>query len=104
MSEQIYDAEIAPKLQELAELCKKHGLSFVAVCEYATGQTGLTFTSPMDEDTTGATMFLAQTAALARGNFDALTFALMRHARKFGHSSMILKQLGVHESATQGEA
>lgn len=97
MSEQIYDEQIAPKLAEVMAICKEHGLSFACACEYATGDTGLSFVGPNDPKTTGATMWLADTAIRARGNFDALTFATMKHAREHGHSSVILAKLGVPE-------
>ena len=56
---------------------------------------------PLDEKTTGATMLLAYLGMRARGNFDDLTMAVMRHARKYGHSSMILHQLGVPTKPTE---
>ncbi len=103
MSEAIYDEQIAPLLKQAADLCIKHRLSFAAAVEYAPGDTGLTFAGPNDPKTTGATMFLADLGVRARGNFDALAFNVMKHARIHGHSSAILHQLGVPTTPAKGE-
>lgn len=103
MSEQIYDEQIAPLLKQAADICTRHGLSLAAACEYAPGDTGLTFTGPVDKSTTGATMYLADLAVRARGNVDALMLAVMRHATETGHSSMILSMLGVAEKPVAKE-
>lgn len=95
MSERIYDEEIAPLLKQAADLCIKHGFSFVAACEYAKGDTGMTFAGPNDREKTGAAMFLADLGVRCRGNFDALAMAAMKDARLHGHSSFVLSRLGV---------
>lgn len=71
--EEIYDAEIAPKLREVAELCRKHGFPITTVVEW----------SPEDWGTTnvllplGPTGLLTRSAVEASGNFDLLAIRLL---------------------------
>lgn len=103
MSEAIYDEQVAPLLKQVGDLCLQHGFSFAAACEYAPGDTGLTFTTTIDPDKTGATMVLADLGVRARGNFDALVMGVMRYARKHGHDSIFLRQLGVPTTPAKGD-
>ena len=90
--EQYYDEFIAPRLIELSEECEAHGLSFLAVCEWTPGEYCQTMNL---ESGSGFGIRMTDAAVRAKGNIDSFMFAIMRHARKNGHSSMILKQLGV---------
>lgn len=90
--ENFYDSEIAPVLLDLAKRCEAKGLSFLAEVEWEPGETGRTATLTA---AAGFGIRLADLAARAKGNADALIIAMMKHAREHGHSSMCLKQLGV---------
>lgn len=93
--EAFYDAEIAPELLRLGKLCQDNGLSFHTIVEWNPGDTGRTmclvegFSLQMD---------LSRVLFESRGNIDAFLIYLMKRARKIGHSSIVLHQLGVpHE-------
>lgn len=45
--EQFYDDEVAPKLQELFELCKDRGLPMICVCAYRRREDGIGFATHM---------------------------------------------------------
>jgi hypothetical protein len=90
--EAFYDAEIAPALLALGKKCQDSGLSFLAVVEWEPGETGRT---SCFAEGAGIGMRMTETAAKAAGNIDSFMFAMMRHAREHGHSSMCLAQLGV---------
>lgn len=92
MSEDFYDAEIAPKLAGIAKLCEEHGMSLVAKVEFEPGKHGTTV-----ERREGASypMLLAEWAAMCNGNVDLLTWKIMAHAREHGHSSAQLSVMGV---------
>lgn len=95
MSEKVYDDEIAPKLKEISELCQRHGMPFVALCEYEPDQLGRTEFMPPDA---GAAMTIAAYAARCDANVDSLMIAIQRYSEKHGHSSMVLTMLGQHPS------
>lgn len=100
--EAFYDAEIAPALADMARRCQDRGLSFLAVVEWEPGETGRTY---IQAEESGYGIRLAETAARAGNNVDALIMAIMKHARQHGHSSMCLKMLGVPVTPpTSGEA
>ena len=90
MNEEIYDKEVAPLLKQLAERFEKAGLSFVAVCEYEKGETGITTKVQQD-----ANPILRMTgyASLTNGNVDALIRLLLEDGRRFGHGSIFLSIL-----------
>ena len=92
MSEEIYDAKIVPKLADLAGKCQSAGMSFLAMVEFAPGETGRT---EYMTATPGMKMQIALMAARCNGNVDALIMGLMKYAEKHGHGSIFLKQLGV---------
>jgi len=95
--EEIYDAEIAPALMKIATRCKELGFPFVAVVEWDSSisdQGARTEFCPSDKRPT-AQQLLVHYAARSRGNVDSLLMGVMKDARKFGHSSIFLKQLGV---------
>lgn len=95
--EEYYDQNIAPKLLEIGKECENAGLTFIAVCEYEGGDYGGTRTI---QPNSGYPIRLVDLAVQCEGNVDSLMFAVMRHAREHGHSSIILKQLGIPERPT----
>lgn len=90
--EAYYDAHIAPKLAALSKECVDHGLSLVALCEWEPGVFASTF-APLSE--TGLGLRFAYLAAHANGNVDSLIRGIMQHAHVHGHSSFLLRKLGV---------
>lgn len=96
--EAYYDKEIAPKLRAIMEECKDHGFSIVAVCEWNKGETERSILLNKEHSIVMQMMYFAAKAA---GNIDAFLMAVMRHARKSGHSSIFLKHLGVPEQALE---
>lgn len=90
--EQFYDAHVAPVLLRLGRECIDKGISFVAVAEFAPGQSGRTVLLQPD---CGFALRLVELSARAEGNVDRLILALLKHAREHGHSSLCLAQLGV---------
>jgi len=91
--EQYYDDEIAPKLAELAKDAQAHGLSFLAVVEWAPGEHGRTCYTA--EGMQGLPFLMANLAASCGGNVDAFWMAVQRYARKHGHESIFLHQQGI---------
>lgn len=92
--EEIYDKEIAPKLLEVAELCRKHHLPLVAAVKYAPyaiARTALLGPSP------GCAILTVDAAAQAHGNVDILIWWIKSYGRKHGHQSVELKLMGIPE-------
>lgn len=90
-NEEIYDAEIAPKLLELCKRCQELGFSFAANVEWELGNTGRTEFQSKDAS---AKQLLVHWAARCNGNVDALFMAIDKSAFKNGHSSAYLERLG----------
>lgn len=90
--ETFYDREIAPKLAEVAKLCEAHGMSLVANVEWGPRKGGVTIFETPDAS---AAHQIVRMAAMCNGNADSLIWGLMAHARKHGHTSACLFQLGV---------
>ncbi len=90
--EKFYDDEIAPLLVKISEQCKERGLSFFAVCEWEPGEFGRTLIAQADAS---LAVLLANAAAKANGNVDALIMGIMKYATEHGHSSACLSILGV---------
>ena len=93
-NEAFYDAEIAPKLLEIAKACEDRGMSFVALVEYASGETGETCTLA-PRDVRSIKPEIAYWGVRCRGNIDAFMMAAEKHAREFGHSSLYLSIRGI---------
>jgi hypothetical protein len=74
-TEKQYDELIAPKLLEIADLCRELGMSIVARVEWAPAEIGITQVVP---ETAGVGQKLTQLAAHAKGNVDALCISLLR--------------------------
>jgi len=92
MSEVVYDAQIAPVLMDVAALCERHGIPFLALVEYEPKK--LSRTEFLGENPC-LEMMLARWAARSRGNVDSLIIQIMKYAREHGHSSVCLKTLGL---------
>lgn len=94
LNEQFYDDHIAPELLRLGKLCEDRGMAFLAHVEFEEGEFGTTVAIPANRSWA---FVLAHYAVQAKGNFDALAFAVARHVREnnTGHGSMILSQMGV---------
>ena len=100
MSEKIYDDEVGPLLIQVRDLCAKHKMNFVAAVQYGRDEWAY---SVSFENTDNAEYpilgnlrnmyYFAQTQ-----NFDSSLNGSIQDARKYGHSSMYLKMLGVETS------
>lgn len=97
MSEKIYDEQIAPKLLEVAEICKSIGLPFAAIVEFDLDEHNTAVTVAPMPDGAGAAMRIVAYAMRAQGNVDALIMALQKDGAKHGHSSLALTILSNHE-------
>ena len=75
LGEEWYDAEIAPKLLELADRCRERGMAMVATVEYARGERGSTMALP---DGAGLAMQMLRLCANAGENVDGYMIALSR--------------------------
>jgi len=87
-----YDRNIAPALADVARSCHAAGLSLVAAVEWDWGECGSTFSF---QERIGPQLSNARAAIIGGLNADAIIGALMDYARQHGHSSILLKQLGV---------
>lgn len=94
-TEAFYDSEIAPRLLEVARLCKEAGMPFVASVEYEPNCCGLTADHPNIHDC-GPSFRLARYAVFSRGNIDALITAIRRDDDRHANGetkSVYLRQL-----------
>ena len=93
MSEQWYDAEIAPILLNLANKCGDRGMAFVSVVEYELGRRSSTVRLP---DGSGLAMIMLNHCAKTGENIDAYVIALSRYAISHGidtKSSIVMSRL-----------
>lgn len=74
-TEQQYDDEIAPLLMEAGKRCEALGISMVARAEWAPDEYGIT---QVQSETASIGQKLAQLAAHAKGNFDALAIGAIK--------------------------
>lgn len=95
MSEQIYDDEIAPKLMEIAKLCKEKQLPFIALCEYSPESVGATYGWCSNDGAMSFHMLLPFLASFAKGNVDSFLIELMRHCNK--HSISMDQSMFLHK-------
>jgi len=86
--EDFYDAEIAPKLLELARLCSDRGIPFLAAVEFD-GGVGRT-QSKFDLETASAHTALIYAACVSGGNFDLLVNGVRKLPHAVGHDSVYL--------------
>lgn len=96
-NEEFYDAEIAPALMKLAEACRQRQMSFTAAVEYGPDQVGET---AWVEGDASFKFKLAAWSTRCAGNVDGLMIAVQRYANEHGHSSLVLKTMGVPLSPT----
>lgn len=90
-NEEIYDAEIAPKLMEIGKRCQELGFSICVSVEYGLGDTGRT---ERLDPSHSAKQKLIHMAARCDGNIDKMLIWVLRDAEKNGHSSTYLQTLG----------
>ena len=79
MSEKLYDDVIAPKLLEVAKLCKEAGIPMLATVWFDGEDSGTTRIVPAEPH---PSFTLAHAAHRCRGNIDRLCFALARKDRR----------------------
>jgi len=91
--EAYYDAEIAPVLMDLGKACEERGLTLLAMCQWAPDEGGSTKGVPAGQRDCHVRSVMY--AMEAKGNADLLFMALARDAKEQGHSSAVLKMLGV---------
>jgi hypothetical protein len=96
--ETIYDEKIHPLMDQIISICKEHEIPMFAEFQYS--EDG--FCESMNAGTNIESHILfsyldALTKCISdKGiNIDSFMFAVMRHARECGHSSIILQRLGV---------
>lgn len=92
MSEAYYDEHIAPELLRLGTLAQSNGISLLAVAEWSAGDYGTTINLVKGSS---FNIRMVEAAIRSHGNVDILIRAIMKYAREHGHSSVILKELGV---------
>lgn len=83
MSEKIYDEQIAPKLLELAAICKENKIPFIATCEYEPDSLGSTFAWLDFEKGQGSVaMLMNYVSVMAKGNVDNFAINLLKWSKK----------------------
>lgn len=92
--EEYYEEHIAPKLSVLAKECEDNGLSFLAICEWESGEYGSTRNF---QPGSSFAIRMIDTAVEAQGNVDSFMMAIECHAMKHGHRSMYLHMRGIPE-------
>lgn len=90
MSEKLYDEEIAPRLKEVAELCKKAGIPMLATVWFQGEDSGTTRVFPGEPN---PSFTLAHAAHRCRGNLDKLCFTLVREVSEENNGSVVLQML-----------
>lgn len=94
--EEFYDSEVAPVLMDLAKKHQERGLAFFALSQWGAEEAARTVTLPENPMAVFRYLNVLAQAAVGSGvNIDSFMLAVMREAREKGHSSMVLKQLGV---------
>ena len=96
--ETIYDEKIHPLMDQIISICKEHGIPMFAEFQYSEDGFCKSMNAGTDIESHILFSYLdALTKCICdKGiNIDSFMFAVMRHAREFGHSSIVLKQLGV---------
>lgn len=98
--EAVYDAEIFPLMKQIMAICKINQIPMFTTFQYAEDS----FCTSMQYKGTDHRLFhsldaLYQSREGQNINIDKFMFWVMREAKQQGHCSLILKQLGVEESA-----
>jgi hypothetical protein len=96
--EKVYDEQISPLMKQIIDICKENKMPMFAEFQY--GDTDFCKTRLCGEDWPGHFLFnhlevLTQCMQEGGINIDKYMFWVMRHAKKQGHSSMILSQLDI---------
>ncbi len=103
MSEQLYDIEIAPKLEEIATICKENKLPFLALCEFEPETVGATYAIPeFDSGKLSLHMLLPLLASFAKGNIDSFLIEVMKYCNK--HSIDTSQSMFLHRYSKQETA
>jgi len=90
-NEEWCDAEVTPKLREIATACQERGMAFIAEAEFAPGERAGTYCFSKD---TGHEMRMLWILSKTAPNIDAFLINLIRYAEDVGldvGSSMFLK-------------
>lgn len=90
MSEELYDQEIAPKLLEIAKICKKAGLPMLATVWFDGEDSGTTRVFPTESN---PSFTLAFAAHQCKGNIDKLCIGLARTVAEEDDGSIVLRML-----------
>lgn len=94
--EEFYDSEIAPVLAELAKKCQDRGMAIIAAVDIGGADHGRTAAIPENSHPVfGWLNALAQCAEEKGVNIDKFMFGIMRDAVERGHSSTVLRSLGI---------
>jgi hypothetical protein len=104
--EEFYDTEVAPVLMDLARKHERRGLAFLALAQWDKASKNFARTVTLPERAPAGVRYANALASATtdRGvNIDGFMIAVMKEARETGHSSMILKQLGVPLTPTETE-
>ena len=93
--EQIYDEQIFHHMAEIIKVCKEHQIPFFATFQYGDSDfcsSGAKFGGHAVFDDYEAVRQCVEEVGF---NVDKFMFWIMREARKTGHSSLILNELGI---------
>jgi hypothetical protein len=90
--EQYYDEQIAPRLREIAALCKARGMPMLAVVYFDGESSGLTQVPP-EKPAEHPPWLLMASAWKARGNIDAQCMSLVRLVPIERDGSFVLRML-----------
>jgi hypothetical protein len=93
--EKIYDEQIAHKLLEIADICKKHDMSIFASVEYKPGYFGTTRMFGKKHNIFDCYEAIRQCICGNGIDIDKFLRWVIKEAHKTGHSSIYLHLLGV---------
>ncbi len=101
--EKIYDEKISPLVDKIISICSKENLSFFMTFQY-NDKDFCTSYNGEDSHAVIPHHIVIQKCIVDKGvNVDSYIFWLIREARKYGHSSLNLKLLGVDEKPKDKE-
>lgn len=98
--EQVYDDVIAPKLREIAAVCRQYDIGFVSEVEWNKGKAGRTVYLPADASWA---VRMVEACMRCNGNVDQFILACVQYARIHGHNSVFMKDMGIPESGDHEE-
>lgn len=90
-AEEIYDQDIAPKLLEIAKLCKENNFNFIATCHYHKESGGTTLQISRPNIVTRMIIWAIE----SKGNLDLFFFKALRYTKNVcpDHNSMVIDML-----------